>query len=300
MLSEKWGSAAGIQIFWLLAANSQQPPINDSNRGIAKDRMMERISSRNNQWIKKVLQLKQKKWRDREGLFLLEGVRIVEDALNQGITGCTCFFTDEALSNPRVSVLLEKAERLGWRLLSLEDPLMKVLSGTEHSQGIMLICPERKENPKDLLRPLSGFYVVLDTVQDPGNLGTILRTAAAAGVKGLILSEGCADVYSEKAARSSMGSLLRIPVYRNVSIDFLREMKETSGLPFFGTALENGVPYKEVGPLKEGVFIFGNEGNGVRKDILSFTDKNLYIPLAGHVESLNVSIAAAVILFHFI
>jgi TrmH family RNA methyltransferase len=300
MLSEKWGSAAGIQISWLLAANSQQPPINDSNCGIAKDRMMERISSRNNQWIKKVLQLKQKKWRDREGLFLLEGVRIVEDALNQGITGCTCFFTDEALSNPRVSVLLEKAERLGWRLLSLEDPLMKVLSGTEHSQGIMLICPERKENPKDLLRPLSGFYVVLDTVQDPGNLGTILRTAAAAGVKGLILSEGCADVYSEKAARSSMGSLLRIPVYRNVSIDFLREMKETSGLPFFGTALENGVPYKEVGPLKEGVFIFGNEGNGVRKDILFFTDKNLYIPLAGHVESLNVSIAAAVILFHFI
>ncbi|WP_297021274.1 RNA methyltransferase [uncultured Dialister sp.] len=261
---------------------------------------MERISSRNNQWIKKALQLKQKKWRDREGLFLLEGVRIVEDALNQGITGCTCFFTDEALSNPRVSALLEKAETLGWRLLSLEDPLMKVLSGTEHSQGIMLICPERKENPKDLLRPLSGFYVVLDTVQDPGNLGTILRTAAAAGVKGLILTEGCADAYSEKAARSSMGSLLRIPVYRNVGIDFLKEMKETSGLPFFGTALENGVPYKEVGPLKEGVFIFGNEGNGVRKDILSFTDKNLYIPLAGHVESLNVSIAAAVILFHFI
>lgn len=92
-------------------------------------------------------------------------------------------------------------------------------------------------------------------------------------MKGLILTEGCADMYSEKAARSSMGSVLRIPVYRNVTIDFLKEMKKASGLPFFGTALENGVPYKDVGPLKEGVFIFGNEGNGVRPDILSLTDK---------------------------
>ena len=177
---------------------------------------------------------------------------------------------------------------------------MHLLSGTEHGQGILLLCRKQHHDLSELLHPLKGYYVVLDSVQDPGNMGTILRTCAAAGVKGLILTEGCTDIYAEKVVRSSMGSILRLPIYEGASIPFLKEWKQVSGLPFYGTALQNARPYKEIGPVSQAVFFFGNEGNGIREDILSLTDDNLYIPLPGHVESLNVSIAAAVILFHFV
>ncbi len=262
--------------------------------------MMEHITSRSNRWIKLALRLKQKKWRDREGLFLLEGLRGVTDVLSQHVRDALCFVEEGRFPDETVEGLVQEGKKLHWRFLSVDEDMMKLLSGTEHGQGILLICHKQNHDKKELLRPLDGYYVVLDSVQDPGNMGTIVRTSAAAGVKGLILTEGCTDIYAEKVVRSSMGSILRLPIYEGVDISFLKDMKERSGLPFYGTALQNGRPYKEIGPVEKGVFLFGNEGNGIRDDILSMTDENLYIPLPGHVESLNVSIAAAVMLFHFI
>lgn len=93
---------------------------------------------------------------------------------------------------------------------------MHLLSGTEHGQGILLLCRKQHHDLSELLHPLKGYYVVLDSVQDPGNMGTILRTCAAAGVKGLILTEGCTDIYAEKVVRSSMGSILRLPIYEGL------------------------------------------------------------------------------------
>ncbi len=262
--------------------------------------MIEEITSRNNQWVKCALQLKQKKFRDRNGLFLMEGLRSVEDAVNQHIERCVCFLTEGQLENPRCRELLEEAERLHWRLLSISDGLMKELSGTEHTQGILLIVAKRQHSREDLLTAKDGFYVLLDSVQDPGNMGTILRTAAAAGAKAVLLTKGCTDPYAEKAVRSSMGSILRIPVYENLTLEDIREIKESSALPLYGTALQDAVPYKEISAPTAGIFMFGNEGNGIRSELLALADQNLYIPLAGTVESLNVSAACAVILFHFI
>ena len=261
---------------------------------------MEHITSRNNRWIKYAIQLKQKKWRDREGCFLLEGTRIVEDALNQEIKDCICFVEENSLSLKRINELAERGRLIHWFFLQVNHELMNLISGTEHGQGILLICHKKAHKQEELLKPLQGHYVVLDSVQDPGNMGTILRTATAAGVKGILLTEGCTDLYAEKVVRSSMGGILRIPIYEKISLSFLKEMKEKCGIPFLGTALHQAIPYKSVGPVKDGVFIFGNEGNGICKEILSMTDKNLYIPLSEQVESLNVSIAVAVILFHFI
>lgn len=132
---------------------------------------------------------------------------------------------------------------------------------------------------------------------DPGNIGTIIRTAAAAEVKGILLTKGCTDAYSDKAVRSSMGSILRIPVYENISLEFLQDLKK-SGISFIGTALKNALPYKEANVPEDCIFVFGNEGNGISPEILAMTDFNVYIPIAG-VESLNVAIASAIILFHF-
>lgn len=261
---------------------------------------MEHITSRNNRWIKCALRLKQKKWRDKEGLFLLEGFRGVEDVLEQKVEDCVCIIEEDRLSDESTEKIIHGGKELHWLFLLVDRDMMKLISGTEHGQGILIICHKNQRDPSSLLQELHGFYVILDSVQDPGNMGTILRTCAAAGVKGLILTEGCTDIYAEKVVRSSMGSILRLPLYEHVDVSFLQAMKERCGLPFYGTALRNARPYKEIGPVKEGVFVFGNEGSGIREEILSMTDENLYIPLPGHVESLNVSIAAAVILFHFI
>lgn len=261
---------------------------------------MELISSRNNQYVKRALKLKSKKYRDQYGEFLMEGLRSAEDAAKQGTTRCICFITEAALSEERAARVIGQGEALHWLVLVVEEELMKLLSGTEHSQGVLLVVQKPKHAPEELLRPLHGFYVLLDSVQDPGNMGTILRTAAAAGAKAVLLTKGCTDVYAEKAVRSSMGSILRIPVYENLDLPFIEKLKETSGLLLYGTALQNAVPYKTVGSLTGGIFIFGNEGNGMRPELLAMTDKNLYIPLAHQVESLNVSTACAVILFHFI
>jgi TrmH family RNA methyltransferase len=260
---------------------------------------MENITSRNNHLIKIALQLKQKKYRDRYDAFLLEGFRSAEDACGQRIGDCTCFISEDVQDNPRLNKIMDAAKPLRWHFFSVTPGIMNLLSGTEHGQGILVISHKKKYDRNDLLKPLKGHYVVLDSVQDPGNMGTILRTAAAAGVHAVILTEGCTDVYAEKVVRSSMGSILRIPIYEHVDIEFLKKFRNLCGIPFFGTALHQSVPYKEVGAVPDGVFVFGNEGNGIRPEILGMTDKNLYIPLQGNVESLNVSIAAAVILFHF-
>lgn len=260
---------------------------------------METVTSTTNRWVKLAGQLKIKKYRDREGRFLMEGVRSAEDAWNQGKRDTVCFVTDRALSEPRVEAMVNEAASLHWLFLRVDESLMKKLSGTEHGQGILAMVKKEACDFHDLSFPLTGRYVLLDAVQDPGNVGTILRTAAAAGVKGVFLTEGTTDPYAEKAVRSSMGSILRLPIYEGLSVEDVKALKQQAGIPLVGTALEGAVPYRKAGDLSSGIFAFGNEGNGIRPEVLALCDKKLYIPMAGTVESLNVSASAAVILFHF-
>ena len=260
---------------------------------------MERISSLNNRWVKLASQLKMKKYRERTGRFLMEGLRSAEDALAQGYSDAVCFVTAEAAAEARVQALMERAKEKHWLFLETGQAIMKALSGTEHGQGILAILARPSADISLLLQPLHGHYVLLDGVQDPGNMGTILRTAAAAGCRGLLLMEGCTDPYAEKAVRSSMGSILRMPVYEHVSVGDVERIRTRSGLPLIGTTLEGGVPYRRAGRIRDAIFVFGNEGNGVSREVLALCDRRLYIPMAGGVESLNVAASAAVLLFHF-
>ena len=131
-----------------------------------EDRMIEEIRSRSNQWIKKALQLKQRKYRQAYGMFLMEGLRSVEDALRQGMKACTCFFTENQLENERFKALMKEGEALSWRFLKLNEELMKLISGTQHGQGIMLLASKEKRDIEELMHPLEGYYVLLDAVQD--------------------------------------------------------------------------------------------------------------------------------------
>ena len=214
---------------------------------------MEHITSKNNRWIRLATRLKQKKYRDKNKMFLMEGLRNAEDVQNQEIN-------------------------LHWLFCEVEEPLMRLISGTENGQGIILLVkqPYVMDYPQ-LLNGLHGKYVLLDTVQDPGNVGAIIRTAAAAGCSGVLLTKGSADPYSEKVVRSSMGSILRLPIYHDLDIEFLKEIKSFSKVPFIGTSLSASQNYRHAKFVTEGVFIFGNEGSGISPEILDLTDWNVFI-----------------------
>lgn len=260
---------------------------------------MEYITSKSNRWIKLAIQLKQKKYRDKNNMFLMEGLRNVNDAQMQGIEDVICLIQTEKMKAEILNSIMERGLELHWLFCAIKEPLMRLISGTENGQGIVLLVHKPIVNNHQLLEALSGKYVLLDTVQDPGNMGTIIRTAAAAGCSGILLTKGCADPYSEKVVRGSMGSVLRIPIYEELDIIFLKKIKAESRIPFIGTSLRESEDYRKAKFTSEGVFIFGNEGNGVRKEILEIADWNIYIPMSGTVESLNISSAAAIILFHY-
>lgn len=260
---------------------------------------MEILTSRNNRWIKLAMQLKQKKYRDKTSMFLMEGIRSAEDAQVQNIKDVVCLIAGNKLQEGRISNIVKRGGELHWLFLQAEEELIQLISDTEHGQGLILIIPKQSVGKEVLIQGLKGKYIYLDMIQDPGNVGTIIRTAAAAGCHGVLLSEGCADPYSEKVVRSSMGSILRIPIYEGITIPFLLDLKNKSSIPFIGTSLTNAKPYSKKDAVEEALFIFGNEGNGVRKEILEMADWNIFIPLSGTVESLNVSSAAAVILFTY-
>ena len=258
---------------------------------------MQLITSRSNRWVKLAEQLKHRKFRDKYAQFLMEGIRCTEDIQKQQISDVICFFTDNATQNDRVKKIIKKGDSLHWVLLCVTESIMKAITGTENTQGLLSIV-NKKIYPHHEIRTLKGHYVLLDRIQDPGNMGTIIRTAAAAGCKGILLTSGCTDAYSEKAVRSSMGSILRLPIYEDVKMEELLELKTRKDFTIIGTSFTNAKSYREYTPFANGIIAFGNEGNGISEEILKLCDYSLYIPLHNNVESLNVTAAAAIILFH--
>ena len=260
---------------------------------------MEELTSLNGRQVKRILELKQKKYRERYGLFLMEGIRSAEDALLQGFQNASLYVTRETAAEVRADAVIKRARVQGWRITFVTEAVMNKLSGTEHGQGMLAVLPIPKRELSECKPDADAKFVLLDAVQDPGNMGTILRTAAAAGISGVILTEGCTDPYAEKAVRSSMGSILRMPVYTHVTPEELDAFMKETGLPLLALTLEGGRPYREVSEIRGGIFAFGNEGAGISSDIVKRADEKLYVPMAGGVESLNVSVCAGIVLFHF-
>ena len=161
-----------------------------------------------NPMVKAAAELKQKKYRQQQGLFLAEGLRTVEEAVRYG-TVQSIFYT--AIEDDRTRAVLEEAAAKQIKLVCVSDKVLKKIADTETPQGIIAVCEMRSKRLDDFLA--SGkMLLVLDRVTDPGNIGTMLRTADAAGVGGLLLLQGCADIYAPKTVRASMGSLFHLPV----------------------------------------------------------------------------------------
>lgn len=289
---------------------------------------MEFITSVNNQRVKEVANLKQKKYRTESRTFFAEGLRAVQEAVQYA--DVTELFYTEAEAGRLDEVLKaagnvpadtkEKSENKknanhnnagtakkrneaanGIRMYQVDEKVMAKLSDTKAPQGVLAVIRTPEQNLRQL-RPGTASdnnapVIILDRVQDPGNLGTIIRTADAVGALGLILLEGCVDAYSPKVVRASMGSLFHLPIVQDVTAEEALTWCYRNGYEPAATALKNAQNVYKADISKKMAFLFGNEANGVAEELQAAAETRLFIPMAGLAESMNVAMAAGIILF---
>ena len=259
---------------------------------------MEIITSVNNQRVKDVANLKQKKYRTETGAFFAEGLRAVIEAVQFADLSELFFIKTE---ENKLTEIIKTAEEKGVRLYCVDEKVMAKLSDTKAPQGVLAVI----KMPKDRLQKLNpgtssdnnAPVIILDRVQDPGNLGTIIRKADAVGALGMILLEGCVDAFSPKVVRASMGSLFHLPVIQDVFPEEALTWCYRHGYEPAATALKNAQNMYKADLSKKMAFIFGNEANGVAEELQAAAETRLFIPMAGQAESMNVAMAAGIVLF---
>lgn len=263
--------------------------------------MTEIITSQHNKFIKLAASLKLKKYRDELGLFIVEGVRLVEEAAHSSWLVETCIYTVEALQQERVRRIIANLKLKNCRMIQVPTAIYDKITDTKEPQGIMAIVQKHAYQLYDVLASEEKpFFVVLDEIQDPGNVGTIIRTAAAAGCTGVMLTKGCTDVFASKVVRASMGSIFHVPIFEGLSSGEIISSLAQHKIDILATSLESSNIYFKVDFNKSLAVVFGNEGNGVSRNLLEHSKDRLYIPLLGRVESLNVAASAAVILYEVV
>ena len=251
------------------------------------------ITSVNNALVKATAELKQKKYRQERQLFLAEGLRTVEEAIESN-TVIQLFYT--AIEDERTRAVLETAAEKGLELYCVSENVMKKISDTDSPQGIVAVCKMQNMKLENLFAK-GEMLLVLDRVGDPGNVGTMLRTADAAGIGGIVLLKGCVDIYAPKTVRSTMGSLFHIPVFAGADEALFIKAAKRAGYELLVTTLEGADNLYKADLRGRIAFVMGNEANGVTSTLLQEADKRVYIPMQGRAESLNVAIAAGVVMF---
>lgn len=245
---------------------------------------MKRITSAQNEYIKKIAKLHSKKHREEQGLFLAEGEHLL-----QMLDG-TDYVIDTVIMSDG---FYEKNGSDYDETVVVPEGIFEKISDTKSPQGVIAVVGM----PRDEKPIKSGRYIYCDNLQDPGNVGTVIRTADAFGFSGVILSKGSADVYSSKVIRSSQGSVFNIDIICETDVDFLQKAKE-DGFFLTSTALYGeSVSVKSMQTRADQIFVIGNEGNGVSEEILKMSDEIAHINMYGKAESLNVAVAASILMY---
>lgn len=258
--------------------------------------MLTLISSKDNRLIKEYNKLKEKKaYRKETGLFVVEGARLSYDSALSKMKIVTAFITEEALEKYKsyTDLVIKKAEYFH----TVTDKVSEVMSDTKTSQGIFLIVkmPKSKVSLEDINK--EGSYLLLEDLQDPGNLGTILRTAEAMGITEVMISKGSTDVYSPKVIRASMGAVARLNIFSELDIIETVGLIRSKGITVFAAVATNG---KDVETLKlcgGNAVVIGNEGNGLTEGCIDCCSEKLTIHMRGRAESLNAAAAATILIW---
>ncbi|MGN8645732.1 TrmH family RNA methyltransferase [Gracilibacillus sp. HCP3S3_G5_1] len=240
------------------------------------------LTSVKNEKVKNWRKLKKKKERDLQSKFMIEGVHLIEEAHKSD------WEIIEVIYQAGVEIAQEWNQ---YPLYEVSDNVMAALTDTKTPQGILAVVNKNKSSEQQIERAL-----LIDRVQDPGNLGTMIRTADAAGFDTVILGKGTVDLFNEKVIRSTQGSIFHLDIYEadlHEEIDRL----QSEGTEIWSTALENATDYHEVRVPEKIAIVVGNEGAGIDQNLIKKANQNVKIPIYGKAESLNVSVAAAILMY---
>lgn len=261
-------------------------------------RGIKEITSKDNAIFKFIKSLKVRKYRIREALFVVEGPKQVIEAKSSRYDLKYLVVRQDRLGYLKDYDLFDRVDRYACTVISMDERLFKQISDTENNQGILAVLSYEPLSEKDFMMevPSGSNVLVLDKLQDPGNIGTIIRTAEGAGFKGIILLKGSGDVFSPKSIRAAGGAMLRMPVTMINDATTLRRLSCEFSKRLIVSDVESGLAYYDV-DLSENIFlVMGNEGHGVSKEILDMADIRINIPTDGALESLNVATAGAVLM----
>lgn len=255
------------------------------------------ITSLSNPIIKDIKALQQKKTREETGTFMAEGLKLVIDALELGWTIRTLIYAKEAREKPLIAQVAAKTIARGGQVLEVSEKVLTSITRRDNPQSVTGVFDSRWTDLRDVRLQQGQTWVALDRVRDPGNLGTIIRTADAAGASGVILIGECTDPFSLETVRATMGSIFALPLAIATPDAFLA-WKKTSGAQVVATHLAGAVDYRTIDyKRKPVVVLMGNEQSGLPEQLASQADALARIPQMGRADSLNLAVATGVMLF---
>lgn len=257
---------------------------------------MQRITSKDNSLVKHIKRLKEKKYRDEYGEYAVEGLKLIKEAIQENADIRHIVVCDGCDNSEMIESHL-KYEMARLDFIYVPQNIFKLLSDVENPQGVLAVIS--KPNKESDINLNEDIILALDDIQDPGNLGTILRTADSVGLKQILVSKGTADAYNPKVVRSTMGAIFRVNVIECENLKESLKNLQKKDYKVMTTSLKSKKTIFEVN-YKKKIIVIGNEANGVSKEILNIADEKVIIPMLGKTESLNASVATGAILYEYV
>ena len=257
---------------------------------------MQQITSKENKIIKHIIKLKEKKYRKEYNEYIIEGTKIVQEAIQEKAKIKQIIISENAINTDLIqNHLKEELQKIDY--IQVPSKIFKLISEVEKPQGILAII--EKEKQEENIDVNQDIILALDDLQDPGNLGTIIRTADSVGLKQILISKGTTEAYNPKVIRSTMGAIFRVKIIECENLKETLKRLQKNNFKIMVTDLNTDKSIYDI-KLQKKVIIIGNEANGVSEEIKNIADTRAIIPMFGKTESLNASIATGVILYEYV
>lgn len=254
------------------------------------------ITSKDNEVIKSIRKLKEKKYRDINNEYIVEGLKMLKEAIIENAKIKLIVVCEECLQDGYIDNRL-KYEIAKYDCISVSKKIFTLLTDVQNPQGLLAVI--EKNNREENIDYKQDIIVALDGIQDPGNLGTILRTIDSVGLNQVIVSKETADAYNPKVVRSTMGAIFRVNIIECENLLDTLKVAKKHHFKTIATSLENSTSIYEA-DLNKKIIVIGNEANGVSKEILDYADEKIKIPMIGKTESLNASVATGIVLYEYV
>ena len=255
---------------------------------------MDIITSKDNNKIKYVRSLNIKKFRDEENAFVVEGIKFVDEAINENADIKFLLVSEEALNKSEVKRLIDSIDESKAAVCTAQ--VFSSAADTVNAQGVLAVINKNTAFQNDIIDKFN-FIIMCDRIQDPGNLGTIIRTADAFGPAALLINKGCVDIFNPKVVRASAGAIFRVPlIHSKDDLEVINIMKD-KGFYIVSTVVDSEYYIDNIEKRNKICIVIGNEGQGVSQDIIDNSDISVTIKMTGKAESINASVAAGICIY---